>query len=102
MLPADLNEANQWMVDRLIAEGALWSAQLIAAFRATPRHAFLDRAFVYQRRTRSWREMILREPGPEETELIYSDRALITHVSPADTAQPSVAISSSSQPSLMA
>ncbi len=100
--PADADQANQQMVDRLIAEGALWSGPLITSFRATPRHHFLDRTFVYQRKARAWREVILRDPGPEEVELAYSDRALITHVSPATEDGPGVAISSSSQPSLMA
>jgi protein-L-isoaspartate(D-aspartate) O-methyltransferase len=89
-------------VDRLIAEGALWSGPLIAAFRATPRHHFLDRVFLHQRKTRDWREVILRDPGPTELELIYADRALITYISPPTEDQPQVAISSSSQPSLMA
>jgi len=96
------DEANQQMVDRLIAEGDLWSRPLIAAFRATPRHRFLDRIFQYQRKRERWREIPLLEPGAEQLRLIYSDRALITHVSPADRAGPGVPTSSSSQPSLMA
>ena len=50
MSPSDGNQANQQMVDRLIADGSLWSPRLIAAFRATPRHRFLDRFFQYQRK----------------------------------------------------
>jgi protein-L-isoaspartate(D-aspartate) O-methyltransferase len=95
---ADL--ANQRLVDRLIAEGALWSPPLIAAFRATPRHHFLDHVFVYQQRAEGWQEVSTREPGPSELDLLYSDRALITRLG-ADGGQP-VPISSSSQPSLMA
>src|SRR5438309_5144082 len=94
---ADL--ANQRMVDRLIAEGALWSPPLIAAFRATPRHSFLDRVFVYHQRQEGWREVSTREPGPQEIDLVYSDRALITHLADNDGQQ--VPISSSSQPPLM-
>lgn len=94
--------ANQAFVDRLIAEGALWSRPLIAAFRATPRHRFLDRVFQYQRKQDRWREVLTRDPGPEELGIIYSDRALITHLSPAGRTGPGVPISSSSQPSLMA
>src|SRR5262245_60231013 len=64
--------ANELLVDRLIAEGALWSPALIAAFRATPRHRFLDRVFQYQRKHNRWREVLTREPGEEELRLVYS------------------------------
>jgi protein-L-isoaspartate(D-aspartate) O-methyltransferase len=100
---ADLAErANEQLVERLIAEGALWSRSLIAAFRATPRHRFLDRVFQYQRKHDRWREVITRDPGPEELRILYSDHALITHVSPSGREGAGVPISSSSQPSLMA
>jgi protein-L-isoaspartate(D-aspartate) O-methyltransferase len=101
MEPSTAEQANQLMVDRLIAEGTLWSPALIAAFRSTPRHRFLDRVFQLQRRSNRWREVLTREPGPEELRLLYSDRALITRLSPASGAIPSMPISSSSQPSLM-
>src|SRR5262249_50735163 len=52
------NRANQQMVDRLIAQGTLWSPPLIAAFRATPRHRFLDRVFQYVRKHGRWREVL--------------------------------------------
>src|SRR5438093_6327711 len=96
------DQANQRLVDRLIAEGALWSPALLAAFRATARHRFLDRVFQYQRKANRWREVITREPGPDELRLLYSDRALITRLSPASRSAPAMPISSSSQPSLMA
>jgi protein-L-isoaspartate(D-aspartate) O-methyltransferase len=95
-------QANQTMVDALITEGALWSPPLIAAFRATPRHRFLDRVFQYQAKHNRWREIITREPGPQELRLVYADRALITHLSSTQSAPAQVPISSSSQPSLMA
>jgi protein-L-isoaspartate(D-aspartate) O-methyltransferase len=95
------DQTNQQMVDRLIAEGALWSPALIAAFRATPRHRFLDRVFQYHRKAERWREVITRDPGPEELRLVYSDRALITRLSPPTPDEPEMPISSSSQPSLM-
>ncbi len=95
-------QANQAMVDRLIAEGALWSRPLIASFRATPRHRFLDRVFQFQRKRNRWRELLTRDPGPEELEIVYSDRALITHVSSPNGSGPGAPLSSSSQPSLMA
>ena len=101
MLPA-AERANQHMVDRLITEGALWSPDLIGAFRATPRHRFLDRVYQYQRKRDRWRELLTRDPGEDELRLIYSDRALITHVSSAGRQGSGVPISSSSQPSLMA
>jgi protein-L-isoaspartate O-methyltransferase len=96
------DQANQEMVDRLIAEAALWSRPLIAAFRATPRHVFLDRVFQYQRKRNRWREVLTRDPGPEELALVYSDRALITHLRCRNRTDPGTPISSSSQPSLMA
>lgn len=102
MKPSAADQANQQMVDWLIADGSLWSPALIAAFRATPRHLFLDRVFQYQFKQRKWREVITRDPGPEEIEIVYTDRALITRVSKAAPGQPEVPISSSSQPSLMA
>jgi protein-L-isoaspartate(D-aspartate) O-methyltransferase len=95
-------QTNQRMVDRLIAEGALWSPALISAFRATPRHRFLDRVFYFQRKRERWREVITREPTPGELRLIYSDRALITRLGAAGGVATGVPISSSSQPSLMA
>jgi protein-L-isoaspartate(D-aspartate) O-methyltransferase len=95
-------QANQEMVDRLIAEGALWSRLLISAFRTTPRHRFLDRVFQYQRKRNRWREVITRDPGPEELALIYTDRALITHLGSPISPGSGTPISSSSQPSLMA
>jgi protein-L-isoaspartate(D-aspartate) O-methyltransferase len=94
--------ANDAMVDRLIGLGTLWSPRLIAAFRATPRHAFLHRVYQYQRRAGRWREVATRDPGPDELRLLYSDRALITRLARASTTQAPVPISSSSQPSLMA
>src|SRR3954462_13192317 len=102
MQPADADQANQQMVDRLIAEGALWSPPLVAAFRATPRHRFLDRVFRYVRRANDWRERVTRDPGPDDLRVIYSDRALVTHLSPGGREGPPVPVSSSSQPSLMA
>jgi protein-L-isoaspartate(D-aspartate) O-methyltransferase len=98
MHPAD--EANQVMVDQMIARGALWSRSLIEAFRATPRHLFLDRIFHYQQ-NQGWREVKTTSPGRNELRLIYSDRALTTHLSSEGERGP-VPISSSSQPSLMA
>jgi protein-L-isoaspartate(D-aspartate) O-methyltransferase len=102
MHPSLADQTNEQMVDRLIAEGALWSAPLVAAFRATPRHRFIDRVFHYHRRSGRWREVITRDPGPEEVRLVYADRALITRVGSARPGGPELPISSSSQPSLMA
>jgi protein-L-isoaspartate(D-aspartate) O-methyltransferase len=102
MSPDAADQVNQQLVDRLIAEGALWSPALIAAFRATPRHRFLDRVFQYHRKTDRWREVITRDPGPEELRLVYSDRALITRLSKGGPGEAETPISSSSQPSLMA
>ncbi len=98
------DQANQNLVDRMIAEGALWSPSLIRAFRATPRHEFVDRVFQYQRKHNRWREVITRDPGPEELDLVYTDRALITRLSKPQPGggEAGVPISSSSQPSLMA
>jgi protein-L-isoaspartate(D-aspartate) O-methyltransferase len=96
------DEANQRLVDQLIARGALWSPPLIAAFRATPRHRFLQRVWHYQRQHGGWREILTHAPGRQELRLLYSDRALTTRLSEPTPEQPPVPISSSSQPSLMA
>jgi protein-L-isoaspartate(D-aspartate) O-methyltransferase len=96
------DQANQQMVDRLISEGALWSRPIIAAFRATPRHRFLDRVFQFSRKSERWREVITRDPGREELRVVYSDRALITHLSSPAGHAGGMPTSSSSQPSLMA
>src|SRR5947208_8950293 len=93
--------ANQEMVDRLIAQEALWSPRLIAAFRQTPRHRFLERIHQHGR-DGSWREVDVTPLGPSEIALVYSDRALTTRLSPASSGAPPVAISSSSQPTLIA
>jgi protein-L-isoaspartate(D-aspartate) O-methyltransferase len=96
------DQANQQMVDRLISEGALWSVPIIAAFRDTPRHRFLDRVFQYSPKSERWREVITRDPGREELRIVYSDRALITHLSAPHGQPQGIPTSSSSQPSLMA
>jgi len=96
------DQTNQQMVDRLICEGALWSVPVISAFRATPRHRFLDRVFQYSRKAERWREVITRNPGREELRIVYSDRALITHLTSEHGRQAGIPTSSSSQPSLMA
>jgi protein-L-isoaspartate(D-aspartate) O-methyltransferase len=100
-------EANEALVDQLIARGALWSRPLIAAFRATPRHRFLDRVYHYQRERNGrgetgWREVDTRTPGRSELRLLYADRALTTRLSAEEDGRTAVPISSSSQPSLMA
>ena len=96
------DQANQQMVDRLISEGALWSVPIIAAFRHTPRHCFLDRVFQFAQKSERWREVITRDPGREELRIVYSDRALITHLSAPHGQPEGIPTSSSSQPSLMA
>ena len=96
------DQANQQMIDRLIAEGTLWSPALSAAFRATPRHRFLPRVFIFQRRHNRWREVRTEQLTPEDIRLVYSDRALITRLGSAARGTTPVPISSSSQPSLMA
>jgi protein-L-isoaspartate(D-aspartate) O-methyltransferase len=97
-------QANQLLVDQMIAHGALWSRQLIAAFRATPRHLFLDRVYHFLRDggENVWREVDTHQPGRAELRLIYSDRALTTRMSEPVPGRSAVPISSSSQPSLMA
>jgi protein-L-isoaspartate(D-aspartate) O-methyltransferase len=94
-------EAHHRLIDQIIARGALWSAPLVEAFRATPRHRFLDRVYHYTRQ-HGWREVQTRKPGRAELRLLYSDRALTTRLSGPAEGQPAVPISSSSQPSLMA
>jgi protein-L-isoaspartate(D-aspartate) O-methyltransferase len=94
--------ANNHLVDRLIAQGALWSGPLIDAFRATPRHYFLKRVWRYHSHPGEWREMVADTLGTHELRVLYSDRALTTRLSEASPGCPAVPISSSSQPSLMA
>jgi protein-L-isoaspartate(D-aspartate) O-methyltransferase len=95
-------EANQRLVDQLIARGALWSQPLIEAFRATPRHRFLQRVWHYQEQNGGWREVPTQTPGRQELRLLYADRALTTRLSDPAPGLPPMPISSSSQPSLMA
>ncbi len=95
------DRANQEMVDRLIAQEALWSPRLIDAFRQTPRHRFLERLYQHGR-DGAWREVDVTALGPAEISLVYSDRALTTRLSPVPPGTAPVPISSSSQPSLMA
>jgi protein-L-isoaspartate(D-aspartate) O-methyltransferase len=96
-----IEEAHRDLVDRLIARASLWSPALIAAFRATPRHLFL--APVYQHRSEGWREVDVTSALTEPTlRFLYSDRALTTRLSVPGPDGQAVAISSSSQPSLMA
>jgi protein-L-isoaspartate(D-aspartate) O-methyltransferase len=102
MQPSAADRTNQQMVDRLIAEGVLWSRPVIAAFRATPRHRFLDRVFKFVHKDGRWHEILLREPTPAHLRLIYSDRALVTGLHRDSRTQSIIPISSSSQPSLMA
>src|SRR6266481_7783853 len=102
MAAADADLANQHMVDHLIAEGSLWEQSIIAAFRATPRHRFLDRIFKYVHKESQWRELLTRDPTASQLRLIYSDRALVTGLRRSGRGEPEVPISSSSQPSLMA
>jgi protein-L-isoaspartate(D-aspartate) O-methyltransferase len=96
------DQANEAMVDRMISQGVLWSLPLIAAFRATPRHSFLDRVYIYQRKHDRWKPVVTQPPeGEELLHLIYADRALITKVKRPAPGGQEVPISSSSQPSLM-
>jgi protein-L-isoaspartate O-methyltransferase len=101
MHPA-VERAHRQLIERLIARGALWSPELITAFRETPRHYFLDRVFAWDRRGGHWREhstVPLRRIG---LRLAYSDRALTTRLSDPTPGTTPVPLSSSSQPSLMA
>jgi protein-L-isoaspartate(D-aspartate) O-methyltransferase len=88
------------LIDMLIARGALRSAALIAAFRATPRHLFLDR--IWQHRDGQWRGIDPGQPRDDDLRVLYSDRALTTKVNTPGPGEAPVAVSSSSQPSLMA
>jgi protein-L-isoaspartate(D-aspartate) O-methyltransferase len=93
---------NGIMVDRMIAQGSLWTRNLIAAFRATPRHHFIDHIFLFQE-NQGWREIAIpARPSLNDLKLIYADRALTTRLGPAQGGNSLTPISSSSQPSLMA
>jgi protein-L-isoaspartate(D-aspartate) O-methyltransferase len=95
-------EAHHRFVDYLIARGSLWSRPLIDAFRATPRHLFLDRIYHYHRHNNTWREVRISHLGRPELKMVYTDRALTTRLSAEGPGRSPVPISSSSQPSLMA
>ncbi len=101
MVP-EIEQAHQRLIDQLIARGALWSQPLIAAFRNTPRHRFLDRVYHFQRQDGSWRVVPTKPLDKAGLKLVFADRALITHLSPSGPGQSPLPISSSSQPSLMA
>jgi protein-L-isoaspartate(D-aspartate) O-methyltransferase len=92
--------AHHEFIDMLVARAALRSAALIAAFRATPRHRFLDR--IWGHRDGQWRSFDPENPQEDDLSAIYSDRALTTKVSSPGPGEAPVAVSSSSQPSLMA
>lgn len=93
MHPADA--AHHDLIDQMIARGSLWSEALVAAFRATPRLPFLDR--LWSQRENRWRVVDVDAPTDEDLAAVYADRAVTTRLS-----ESSVAVSSSSQPSLMA
>jgi protein-L-isoaspartate O-methyltransferase len=99
---ADIEQAHQRLIDQLIARGALWSGQLIDAFRSTPRHLFLDRIYHFLRQEGVWRVVPTQPLDKAGLKLVFSDRALITRLSPSGPGQSPLPISSSSQPSLMA
>src|SRR5258708_2890753 len=95
------DEAHRDLIDQLIARGALWSPELIAAFRETPRQLFLDR--VWSHREGRWHSFDPAAGLDEEgIRLVYTDRAVTTRLSEPGPGESAVAISSSSQPSLMA
>jgi protein-L-isoaspartate(D-aspartate) O-methyltransferase len=83
----------------MVARGALWSPALIAAFRATPRHLFLDRWWNHYEG--KWREIDPIAPSAEDLNQIYADRAVTTRMSTPREGETMTAVSSSSQPSLM-
>jgi protein-L-isoaspartate O-methyltransferase len=101
-MAAEIEQAHQRLIDQLIARGALWSRPLIVAFRATPRHRFLDRVYHYQRQEANWRVVPTQPLDKAGLKLVFADRALITRLSPSGPGQSPLPISSSSQPSLMA
>ncbi|GIW78218.1 MAG: hypothetical protein KatS3mg105_0025 [Gemmatales bacterium] len=92
-------QTNQAMVDRMIAEGALYSDAVIKAFRATPRHRFIDRIFQFDRQKGQWQERIADTTSLQWLSLVYSDRALTTAI--GGNTSDALPVSSSSQPSLM-
>ena len=74
------------LIDQIIARGSLWSGPLAAAFRATPRHLFLDR--VYNHREARWRDVDPDSPAEEDLRVVYSDRAVTTRLSTPRSTQP--------------
>ncbi len=81
------------LVDSLVAMGAIRSRTLESAFRALPRHHFIDQYYDHEGQMR---RVAPGNPTEEQLDQIYEDRAITTHVVEG---QP---LSSTSQPSLMA
>src|SRR5262249_40091821 len=88
----DADRAHHELIDQIIARGSLWSRPLIAAFRATPRHYFLDR--VHRQEGLGWYGIDPTAPDPEAVRLAYSDRALTTHLADPVPGRGAVAVSS--------
>lgn len=87
-------------VDGLKSKGAITSRAVERAFRAVPRHVFIETIY---RPGADWSERSVRvvhfdreRPDPDHLRLIYSDDALVTAV------QNEMPVSSASQPSLVA
>lgn len=91
------DEALHWhhqnMVDSLVASGSIRSGAVEAAFRALPRHCFVEQ---YYNRTGALIRVTPDAMTRSQGEDLYEDRAITTHLIDGQ------AVSSTSQPSLMA
>lgn len=85
------------LTNTLASRGDITSRQVEAAFRAVPRHRFLDTFFLGGRGGYRRVSLDTDDPAPEYLDLIYSDEVVVTRVD--ERGRP---ISSSSQPGLIA
>ena len=88
----ETNEPLESFIRMLRATKRLESRRLERAFRAAPRHWFVDRMHAHSKRPR-FIDVNRSRPTRRHLERIYSDEALVTHRDPP---------SSTSQPSLVA
>jgi len=94
--------ANTEMVQSLILWGAIAVPEVAQAFLHTPRHHFIEEVYCFDAKAKEWRKLALDQPGERELQTVYSDRALVVRVQAPTPGAMAQAVSSSSQPSLMA
>ncbi|MBT4611505.1 MAG: methyltransferase domain-containing protein [Gemmatimonadetes bacterium] len=92
MINDPYDEFEQPFLDMLRVAGGVRTPAVEAAFRAVPRHLFVERYYTFGKRRRLVHVAPLR-PTRHQLRSIYADEALVSHLNPP---------SSTSQPSLVA